>query len=188
MDGDRPELQRVREICLALPEVSERLSHGSPAWFIRGKETLAMYLDDHHGDGRLAVICVAPPGVQEELVTKAPELYDITIFGAEPRVNYDRIMLSPVLSGEKEYKEIVIHDDAWYEKHGVTLLKGRLVMPAGSSPVPIVIEVHGSEKDSAILYEWRQRMFPAQGVGLIRSTTCDDCFSIYPQITSSENP
>jgi nitrite reductase (NADH) large subunit len=65
--------------------------------------------------------------VVEELVTKAPELYDITIFGAEPRVNYDRIMLSPVLSGEKEYEEIVIHDDAWYEKHGVTLLKGRLV-------------------------------------------------------------
>ncbi|WP_340117792.1 nitrite reductase large subunit NirB [Pelagibius sp. 7325] len=65
--------------------------------------------------------------VVEELVTKAPGLYDITIFGAEPRVNYDRIMLSPVLSGEKEYEEIVIHDDAWYGKHGVTLLKGRLV-------------------------------------------------------------
>jgi len=65
--------------------------------------------------------------VVEELVTKAPGLYDITIFGAEPRVNYDRIMLSPVLSGEKAYEEIVIHDDAWYGKHGVTLLKGRLV-------------------------------------------------------------
>ncbi|MGD1880272.1 MAG: nitrite reductase large subunit NirB [Kiloniellaceae bacterium] len=65
--------------------------------------------------------------VVEELVTKSPGLYDITIFGAEPRVNYDRIMLSPVLSGEKEYDDIVIHDDAWYERHGVTLLKGRLV-------------------------------------------------------------
>jgi len=65
--------------------------------------------------------------VVEELVTKAPGLYDITIFGAEPRVNYDRIMLSPVLSGEKAYEEIVIHDDAWYARHGITLLKGRKV-------------------------------------------------------------
>ncbi|MGF1629312.1 MAG: nitrite reductase large subunit NirB [Kiloniellaceae bacterium] len=65
--------------------------------------------------------------VVEQLATKSPGLYDITIFGAEPRVNYDRIMLSPVLSGEKKYDDIVIHDDAWYERHGVTLLKGRMV-------------------------------------------------------------
>ncbi len=63
----------------------------------------------------------------ENLVTNAPGLYEVTIFGAEPRVNYDRIMLSPVLSGEKEYDEIVIHDDDWYAAHGVTLLKGKLV-------------------------------------------------------------
>jgi len=63
----------------------------------------------------------------EDLVTRSPGLYSVTIFGAEPRVNYDRIMLSPVLSGEKEYEQIIIHDDAWYERHGVTLLKGRMV-------------------------------------------------------------
>ncbi|MGP1255756.1 MAG: nitrite reductase large subunit NirB [Kiloniellales bacterium] len=65
--------------------------------------------------------------VVEGLVTRSPNLYDITIFGAEPRVNYDRIMLSPVLSGEKAYEDIVIHDDAWYERHSVALLKGKTV-------------------------------------------------------------
>ena len=48
----------------------------------------------------------------------------MTIFNAEPRVNYDRIMLSPVLSGEKSFEQIVIHGDGWYVKHGVTLYKG----------------------------------------------------------------
>ena len=56
------ELERVRALCLALPEVTERLSHGSPTWFVRGKKTFVMYLDDHHGDGRLALWCAAPSG------------------------------------------------------------------------------------------------------------------------------
>src|SRR4029453_11940369 len=75
MSGERPELVRLREVCLALPEVTERLSHGSPAWFIRGKKTLAMSLDDHHGDGRLALWCPAPPGVQDAMVTEEPERF-----------------------------------------------------------------------------------------------------------------
>jgi hypothetical protein len=68
-------LERVRDVCLGLPEVSERLSHGSPAWFVRGKKTFAMFLDDHHGDGRLALWCAAPPGMQEALVAGEPEVY-----------------------------------------------------------------------------------------------------------------
>jgi nitrite reductase (NADH) large subunit len=63
----------------------------------------------------------------EELLAKAPDRYKVTIFGAEPRVNYNRIMLSPVLSGEKTYEDILIHDDAWYEKNDVTLHKGRAI-------------------------------------------------------------
>ncbi|MDH4414451.1 MAG: nitrite reductase large subunit NirB [Rhizobium sp.] len=70
---------------------------------------------------------MAPGRMLEELFEKAPGLYDVTIFNAEPRVNYDRIMLSPVLSGEKAYEDIVIHDDAWYAAHGVTLHKGAKV-------------------------------------------------------------
>lgn len=68
-------LAEVRRICLALPEVTERPSHGSPAFFVRDKKTLAMFLDDHHDDGRLAIWCPAPPGVQEQLVEQEPERF-----------------------------------------------------------------------------------------------------------------
>jgi hypothetical protein len=68
-------LRRVREICLAFPEVSERLSHGAPSWFIREKKTLAMFVDDHHGDGILGIWCPAFPGVQEEMVGLEPERF-----------------------------------------------------------------------------------------------------------------
>src|SRR5262249_28286557 len=67
---------------------------------------------------------MAPGRALERLFEAHPDAYDVTIFNAEPRVNYDRIMLSPVLSGEKSFEEIVIHGDGWYVKHGVTLYKG----------------------------------------------------------------
>jgi nitrite reductase (NADH) large subunit len=70
---------------------------------------------------------MAPGRMLENLLEKAPGRYDITIFNAEPRVNYDRIMLSPVLSGEKSYEQIVIHGDGWYIKNGITLHKGTRV-------------------------------------------------------------
>lgn len=68
-------LDHVRQICLALPEVSERLSHGSPAWFVRGKKTVAMFVNDHHGDGILGIWCPAFPGVQAEMVEAEPERF-----------------------------------------------------------------------------------------------------------------
>jgi hypothetical protein len=68
-------LRTVREICLSFPETSERPSHGHPAFFIRGKKTFVMYLDNHHHDGRLAIWCAAPPGAQEMLVSAAPQTY-----------------------------------------------------------------------------------------------------------------
>lgn len=60
-------IDRLRALCLALPEVTERLSHGEPTWFVRGKATFVTYADHHHDD-RLAFWCAAPPGVQEALV------------------------------------------------------------------------------------------------------------------------
>jgi hypothetical protein len=68
-------LERVRAICLALPETTERLSHGAPTWFVRDKKTFVMFLDDHHGDGRLALWCAAPPGAQHALVTEEPDRF-----------------------------------------------------------------------------------------------------------------
>ncbi len=67
MANDDP-TERVRAICLALPEVTERLSHGEPTWFVREGKQVATVWHDHHGDGRLGLICPAPPGVQEQLI------------------------------------------------------------------------------------------------------------------------
>ncbi len=67
---------------------------------------------------------MAPGRMLENLLEASPDAYEVTIFNAEPRVNYDRIMLSPVLSGEKSFEEIVIHGDGWYIQHGITLYKG----------------------------------------------------------------
>jgi len=61
-------LKRVRTVCLALPETTERLSHGAPSFFVRDKKCFLMLLDDHHGDGRFAIWCAAPPGDQPLLV------------------------------------------------------------------------------------------------------------------------
>ena len=60
----------------------------------------------------------------EELLKIAPDLYDITIFGAEPHPNYNRILLSPVLAGEQTLEQIVLNDWAWYQEHGITLHAG----------------------------------------------------------------
>jgi nitrite reductase (NADH) large subunit len=63
----------------------------------------------------------------EELLKIAPGLYDITVFGAEPHANYNRILLSPVLAGEMTLKDIMLNDVDWYEKHGITLHLNRKV-------------------------------------------------------------
>ncbi len=61
--------------CLGLPEVEERRSHGAPTFFVRGKKPFVMVLTDHHGDGRFAIWCAAPDGVQAMLVDADPEKF-----------------------------------------------------------------------------------------------------------------
>ena len=68
-------LALVRAACLPLPAVTERLSHGGPAFFIRDKTCFVMFLDDHHDDGRLAIWCAAPEGVQAEMVETEPDRF-----------------------------------------------------------------------------------------------------------------
>lgn len=68
-------LAAVRVACLRLPEVSERLSHGSPAFFVRAKKTFVMFVDDHHEDGRLAIWCAASDGVQAEMIETEPSRF-----------------------------------------------------------------------------------------------------------------
>ncbi|MFL6659623.1 MAG: NAD(P)/FAD-dependent oxidoreductase, partial [Massilia sp.] len=102
----------------------------------------------------------------EELLKLAPELYDITVFGAEPHGNYNRILLSPVLAGEKSMDDIMIHTRAWYVENSITLHAGdpvvhidrrrrlvrsasgrevwydRLLMATGSKPFIIPVPGH----------------------------------------------
>ena len=125
---------------------------------------------------RLVVIGngMAPGRTLERLIESAPDAYDITIFNAEPRVNYDRIMLSPVLSGDKTFDQIIIHGDSWYVKHGITLYKGvavtkidrdartvtsaigetvpydKLIIATGSRP--IIIPVPGASLPGVLTY------------------------------------
>lgn len=64
---------RLRQLCLALPNVEERQSHGEPAWFVRGR--LFLTLADHHHDDRVAFWAAAPEGAQDALVGSHPDRY-----------------------------------------------------------------------------------------------------------------
>jgi len=110
----------------------------------------------------------------EELLKIAPDLYDITVFGAEPHPNYNRILLSPVLAGEQTIDEIILNPLSWYEEHGIRLHLGkkvvevdrrrrivraadgteeeydRLLIATGSNP--FILPVPGKELDGVIAY------------------------------------
>ena len=101
-------LERLRGICLALPETSERPSHGAPSFFVRDKKCFVMLLDDHHDDGRFAIWCAAPPGNQELLVRADPER-----FFRPPYVGH-RGWLGVMLHGKVDWDEVAgILEDAF---------------------------------------------------------------------------
>ena len=79
---------------------------------------------------KLVVVGNGMAGIRtlEELLKIAPDHYDITVFGAEPHPNYNRILLSPVLAGEQTLDEIVLNPISWYAEHGITLHLGRKVV------------------------------------------------------------
>lgn len=68
------QLERIRRICLALPETTERLSHGEPTFFVRGK-VFVMFADNHHNDGHIAVWIPVPSGFQSAFIEADPETY-----------------------------------------------------------------------------------------------------------------
>ena len=67
-------LHRIRRICTALPETSEKLSHGEPTFFVN-KKVFVMFANNHHNDGHVAVWLPVPSGLQEMLIQTAPEKY-----------------------------------------------------------------------------------------------------------------
>jgi nitrite reductase (NADH) large subunit len=80
----------------------------------------------------------------EELQKLDPNAYDVTLFNAEPRGNYDRIMLSPVLSGDKAFEDIIIHTSTWYEENGVICRFGEKVASVDRAR-KIVVAENGDE-------------------------------------------
>jgi len=70
----KKQLERVRRFCSALPETSERLSHGEPTFFVRNK-VFVMFANNHHGDGHIAVWIPVPAGVRPGLIESAPKTY-----------------------------------------------------------------------------------------------------------------
>ncbi len=69
-----PHLNRVRRLCLALPETSEKLSHGEPTWFAR-KRVFTMFANNHHNDGHIAVWIASTPPHQAALIAGSPETF-----------------------------------------------------------------------------------------------------------------
>jgi hypothetical protein len=67
--------EQMRTICLALPEVTERPSHGAPTWFVRGKTFVTLWADGHHADQFPHLWCAAPAGAQAELTASAPDRF-----------------------------------------------------------------------------------------------------------------
>jgi hypothetical protein len=68
-------VERLRALCLALPEVTERNSHGEPGWFVRGRRQFVVLDDHHHGADRLAIWCAAPLNAQAELLAEDPHRF-----------------------------------------------------------------------------------------------------------------
>lgn len=93
-------LDRLRRICLALPDATERPSHGEPTWFVGGKKTFAMLDDHHHGAEHLSVWCAAPEGAQETLIALSPEIYF-----RPPYVGH-RGWIGIVLDGKVDWDEV----------------------------------------------------------------------------------
>jgi len=68
------QIERVRRVCMALPETTEKLSHGEPTWFVK-KKVFAMFSNNHHNDGHVAVTIPAAIGIQEMLIEQDPEKF-----------------------------------------------------------------------------------------------------------------
>lgn len=138
----------------------------------------------------------------EEILARDPDKFRITIFGAEPRVNYNRIMLSPVLAGEKTFEDIIINDAAWYADNDITLISGdpvaavdraartvttrsghevsydKLLIATGSDP--FIIPVPGKDLPGVVTFrdlDDVDKMVAAAGLGGMRLSSAVACWA-----------
>ncbi len=126
--------------------------------------------------------------VLEEIFARDAEAFDVTVFGAEPRVNYNRIMLSPVLAGEKAYEDIIIHDDAWYARNNVTLYKGESVVAIDRAKKTVTTASGGTTPYDKLLLATGSTPFaiPVHGVTLPGVVTFRDLDDVDVMLRQAE--
>lgn len=130
--ADAPDhLARLRDACLRFPEVSERLSHGSPAWFVRGTRALAYgWVYGHHDRLEPHAWFAAPPGLQEELVAADPETF-----------------FRPPYVGHRGWVGVRLHDDTDWD-HLATLAAEAYRQVAPAALVRRLNATRGAERDA----------------------------------------
>jgi len=124
----------------------------------------------------------------EEILERDPDRFEITIFGAEPRVNYDRIMLSPVLAGDKSFEDIVINDEAWYADNGITLISGDAVAQIDRENCTVIAESGRVEPYDRLLIATGSDPFviPVPGNGLPGVVTFRDLDDVDRMLAAAE--
>jgi nitrite reductase (NADH) large subunit len=122
------------------------------------------------GRARLVVVGNGMAGMRavEELLARAPDRFAITVIGAEPHVNYSRILLSAVLAGEKSLDEIVINARDWYDRHGIRLLAGTRAEAIDRAAREVVLAGGGAVRYDKLLLATGSRPLapPIPGLGL----------------------
>jgi nitrite reductase (NADH) large subunit len=123
----------------------------------------------------------------EELLARAPTRYQITVVGAEPHANYNRIMLSSVLAGEKSVDDIVINPHAWYDEHGVALLSGNPVTAIDRAAKTVAIGGRRIPYDKLLLGTGSKPLAPpVPGLGLPGVHAFRDIADVDAMIAASE--
>jgi nitrite reductase (NADH) large subunit len=126
--------------------------------------------------------------VLDEFFVRAPERYDITMFGAEPRVNYDRIMLSPVLAGEKRFEDIIVHNDDWYARDQVDLRRGEIVVAIDRAARTVRTQSGVVERYDALIIAIGSRpiLIPVPGVELPGVVTFRDLDDVNAMLAAAQ--
>lgn len=127
--------------------------------------------------------------VLDHLLTAEPEGWDVTLFNAEPLGNYNRIMLSPVLSGEKTYEEIVTHDDAFYKTHDINCRFGETVVRIDRKNKVVYGTEGGAPYDKLLIATGSAPfIIPVAGKDLPGVITYRDMADTQAMIDASETP
>ena len=125
----------------------------------------------------------------EELQALNSAAYDITIFGAEPHGNYNRIMLSPVLAGEKAFAEIITHDAAWYAENGITTRFGEPVVKIDRKAKKVITPKGATSYDKLVIATGSASFFiPVQGNDLPGVVGFRDAADVEAMLAAAQKP